>query len=151
MDLSKETVSDCSTSVSPSKKKNGCVGETTDWLNGKSSCSSNESRGLDAEADRKEKVSVKSRRSFFEVKEPRKELSTVGTIIPHAKPMTSLLGCGTDQETPKVADLQSWSKKAAPVPSGCPFSAKRGLKNVRLNNYMSSTQKNDTLHLKAKV
>ena len=151
MVLPKENFTDYFKGVSPSKKRNGFMKETTDGMNGTWSCCCDDSRSSDAEAVRREKMSVKSRISFFEDRDPRKYPSTVGTTIRHAKSMTNLLDCETDREAPKVADLQTCPKKVALAPSRCPFSGKRELKNVRLKNYVSSTQQNDTLHLKAKV
>ena len=67
--------------------------------------------------------------------------------------MKSLLGADAceereEQETKKVAHP---STIAPSKQSGCPFSGKRELRNIRLKNYFSSTQQNDTLHRKAKV
>jgi len=102
-----------------------------------------------------EKLSVKSRISFFEDTVSKRDSTAKHGIIRHAKSMIDLSSCDSppsERDTPIRKEPEAYPKLGAPAaPSRCPFSGKTELKNVRLKNYFASTQQNDTLHLKAKA
>ena len=102
-----------------------------------------------------EKLSVKSRISFFEDTVSKRDSTAKYGIIRHAKSMIDLSSYESppsERETPVYKEPEVCPTLVAPAaPSRCPFSGKTELKNVRLKNYFSSVQQNDTLHLKAKV
>lgn len=100
--------------------------------------------------------SVKSRVSFFENNMFTKPKLGHQRKLRQAKSMTNLLDAATffekAEEVPIVFEPKQLPVvEAPPKQSGCPFSGKRELKNVRLKNYVSSTQQNDILHMKAQV
>ena len=94
-------------------------------------------------------ASVKSRITFFEDNGRGNSPPANASNLRQAKSMTSLLEIEPVFEKEQASVIAKPEVK--PMYTGCPFSGKRELKNVRLKNYVTSTQQNDTLHLKAKV
>ena len=128
--------------------------ELSNGINGQS-CICDQKTGSNARVDKSEKMSVKSRVSFFEDKKSANYPQTIRATIRLAKSMTNLASYKSmpgEQEAKLLPqDTLIFPKKNTVASSGCPFAGKRELKNVRLKNYVSSSQQNDTLHLKAMV